>query len=218
MVRLIQVLPTIIGSIFDSTSGVVDSIILKCVALVLLLLGLLKFAQDAPKLFKDMFTVGGDMLKGMDFSANPKKHIESNKYGMAAMTGLAGGAAGFLGGMRNAYTQSKANHNAGTNDVQFKDYLRGGMGGLRGAVTGAVNGAKNANEHLTIDDFKKSAIRDSEYARKEYNNGNYFENVGRKIQEINADGSMNDKDKRRAYGRAIIDPYAKKGEKTSEKD
>ena len=90
IVYLCQMVPVFIRAIFASASTTGTSLE-KAFATVMLILGLLKFAKDAPKLFKDLFA--GEMFAGLNFKPGVNKRLEEvplvNKA-QGAITGAAG--------------------------------------------------------------------------------------------------------------------------------
>lgn len=187
-VRLIQLIPALINSVFTSTSASGDGIIIKCIATVLLILGLLKFAQEAPELVKTMFSTGGNWMKGLNFSPSHRKHIEDNKLGMAGIGAAAGMIGGFWGGAQNA--RRTAAQRAGESEGSWGKHIGAGIfGGLRGAMTGAVHGAKNAPKELTRESMRKNQDASTIAAQESYNKGTWLEKVIRAGQDAHAEGN-----------------------------
>ena len=188
IVRLIQILPSIVNSVFTSMSGVSDSIILKCLALVLLILGLLKFAQEAPELIKTMFNTGGNWMKGLNLKPGVKKHIEDNKLGMAGIGAGAGLVGGMIGGAGNAMRTAKERAGEG-NGSWAKNFGAAAYGGIRGAVTGAVHGGKNAPTSLNKKDMGENFNAHVRAAQESYNKGTWAEKIIRAGQDKAAEGN-----------------------------
>ena len=124
---------------------------MKGIACVILILGLLKFAQDAPNLFKSIFSFGGDLLKGLNL--DPRVGMKENlgyakKAGSAVFGGLGGAIAGTARGIR----QAGQDHNAvGGQDGfgrKFHTLTAGVAGGLRGMVRGGRNGFQNSSGNM----------------------------------------------------------------------
>lgn len=118
---------------------------MKAIAAIVLIIGLLKFAQEAPELFKKLFSFGGGLLEGMDLNprgklrgdlsgaANTARGIgtAAKGFGHAVSTPFRGGAA--LGkGVAGAFQGAKAGGKEG-----------GFLGGTRGLIAGARAGAHN---------------------------------------------------------------------------
>ena len=182
-VRLIQIVPTLITAVFDSTSGSGDGIVIKCIATVLLILGLLKFAQEAPELVKTMFNSGGNLLAGMNLKPGVRKHIEDNKFGMAGIGAAAGLVGGMIGGGANAVRTAKQRN--GGNGRFGSNAGAAIYGGLRGAMTGAVHGAKNAPKDLSRKGFGEGMEASIRASQDSYNKGTWAEKIIRAGQ--NAD-------------------------------
>ena len=186
-VRLIQLIPALINSVFTSTSASGDGIIIKCIATVLLILGLLKFAQEAPELVKTMFSTGGNWMKGLNFSPKLRKHVEDNKLGMAGIGAAAGMIGGAWGGAQNA--RRTAAQRAGDGEGSWGKHIGAGIyGGLRGAMTGAVHGAKNAPKELTKESMSKNQDASTLAAQESYNKGTWMEKIIRAGQDAKAEG------------------------------
>ena len=117
----------------------------KAIACIILMIGLLKFAQEAPDLFKKIFAAGGNLFAGIDLNPHGQikrdltaagKSVQAIGAGAKAIgNGVAApfraGAAigkGAVGGVMGA----KAGAQAG-----------GFLGGARGLVAGAQAGAHN---------------------------------------------------------------------------
>lgn len=105
----------------------------KAITIVLILLGLLKFAQEAPKLFKDMF-MSGDMFKGLDFKPGIKKRIQENDLAMRGINGISSGIGGAIGRNRTARETGKG-------------VFRKTIGG---ALSGTIGGLKSTNRKLGV--------------------------------------------------------------------
>ena len=123
---------------------------MRAIACAVLIIGLLKFCQDAPELFKTLFSAGGDMLKGMnpfgaakrDLQAAGKTLTQAKDAGKAVGHALgtpfrAGAAIGK--GAAGAIAGAKAGANA-NEDQNFFNKL---VGGARGLVAGGSAGVHN---------------------------------------------------------------------------
>ena len=206
VVRLIQIVPDLIGAIFSSTSDVVDNVLLQCIAVVILILGLLKFAQEAPELIKNMFNNGGNLLDGLNLKPGVRKHIEDNKLGMKGISMGAGAVSGMIGGagnaIRAAYNRTPKDQTTGQRTLGWGKKAGAAIyGGVRGAVTGAVHGSKNTMEHLNRKDFQNQRDASATAAQESYNKGTALEKIIRAGQDVTAQGgnvidaarAMNDK-------------------------
>ena len=116
---------------------------MRAIAAIVLIVGLLKFAQEAPDLFKKLFNFGSGMFEGLDprgklrgdltAAANTARGIgnAAKGFGHAVATPFRGGAA--LGkGVAGAFQGAKAGGKEG-----------GFIGGTRGLIAGARAGAHN---------------------------------------------------------------------------
>lgn len=106
----VSLVPDVIGTMFNSVWNDETNFFIKLLVQVFVILGLLKFAQDAPQLFKEFF---GGVGKG-NFSLNPKKNAAANMlkggiYGATTGQGwgrLSGFARGAFGGAMHGYDKS----------------------------------------------------------------------------------------------------------------
>ncbi len=135
----ISLVPDVIDTLFNSAKDSSNSSFISSLALVFVILGILKFAQEAPELIKDFFGNSGRFaLK------SPAKQLSENKLAMAGL-GMAGGAVsgyvknfgkgsaiagGFSAGIRGARAGYKSNS----------------FSSLRSNVSGAVDRAIQARE------------------------------------------------------------------------
>ncbi len=161
IVKLCSMVPTFISAVLDSNNGIKGGIMIKALATVCLILGLLKFAKDAPQLFKTIFASGGGLFAGLDWKPGMKRRVAENEYAMKGMglaTGLATGAAGaaIMAG-RNAYRSTDIE---GGLD-RAKGWGKAGLAGIRalgrGAINGAKGGLKNAPTELSGKAFVNAA-------------------------------------------------------------
>ena len=128
---------------------------MKAIACVVLMIGMLNFAQQAPELFKKLFSFGGDLLKGVNL--NPKGQLKNDlkpaigavqKVGSTVAGGLGGFAAGAARGARNARADYEAN--GGTSKVGGGVHTAFASvgGGVRGLVRGSKNGFQNSSGNM----------------------------------------------------------------------
>ena len=95
IVKLCTLVPEFVEIIFkDSMTGVKGDFLVKAITMVVLILGLLKFAKEAPELFKSLFDNGGGLFKGLNFKPGVKGRIESNEYAMKGMSAVTGARSG----------------------------------------------------------------------------------------------------------------------------
>lgn len=138
---------------------------MRAIACVVLILGLLKFCQEAPDLFKKLFSAGGDLLKGMSptlgnalpsYMAKPAQQAVDRVRGAA--TGAAGGAwEGLVNGTgvrAGAKLGAAAGRKAGGN--QFNAQRQGVYKTYGGKGTAGMFGGQKHHEVKT-DAMKKNA-------------------------------------------------------------
>ena len=116
---------------------------MHAIACVILMIGLLKFAQDAPDLLKTLFSNGSSLLKGMNL--NPKGQLKNDIAG-AAKTAVGAGklGAGIGKGAIGAYAGAKTGFKTGKgSETGLGGFLHGMAGGARGMVAGGSAGVHN---------------------------------------------------------------------------
>lgn len=159
ILELIILIPIFIQILMEANDALTG--IAKGLATVALILGMLKFAKDAPELFKTLFSNGGNLLSGLNFKPGARKRIEDNTY---AMKGIGAGL-GAVGGAANRfaaqYKQSMhdSNQNAGNNDKISRRLKALGSAALatpRGIVSGGRNGFKNSSDSLRLNGIKQN--------------------------------------------------------------
>lgn len=175
IVKLCTMVPEFVNIIFgDSMSGVDSNFLVRAFTMVVLILGLLKFAKEAPELFKALFDNGGGLFKGLNFKPGVKGRIESNEYAMKGMSMATGAALGATAGGFQRYRQAMYDKDG----KKFKN-ANGGLGVLtaftaapRGLISGARSGLKNNASSLK--DLKRtgsSAIADAHASEENAFNG-----------------------------------------------
>lgn len=135
----VSLVPSVLDTLWNELGsiGQGSNWVVKALSSVIVILGILKFAQDAPGLFKEFF--GG--MGGGNFSLrSPAKQLKDNKLAGSAL-GMAGGAAaGFAGGFFNAGRDIKGKsgwRKAGAiTKAPFTPIANGVGGALRGAKKG----------------------------------------------------------------------------------
>lgn len=160
IVKLCTMAPMFIDAVWESGNGISGGFLTKALATVCLILGLLKFAKDAPQLFKTIFASGGGLLAGLDLKPGMKRKISENEYAMKGISmgaGLAGGLGSLYTRGRRAYreVEVQGNNNRGS-------ALAYGIGsaikGLpRALITGAKAGFKNTPTELSAKNLANSA-------------------------------------------------------------
>ncbi len=148
IVKLCTMVPEFIDAVWNSGSEIPGGFLTKALATVCLILGLLKFAKDAPQLFKTIFASGGGLFAGLDWKPGMKRRVSENEYAMKGLGGAVGLAAGGVGAAvmagRKAYNDNAPEGDVGTGKA-WAAALGSGIRGLgHGAISGARNGFKNA--------------------------------------------------------------------------
>lgn len=148
IVKLCTMVPMFIDAVWNSGDGITGGFLTKALATVCLILGLLKFAKDAPQLFKTIFASGGGLFAGLDWKPGMKRRVSENEYAMKGLGGAVGLAAGGLGAgvmaFRNAYKNGGAEGDVGADSSLIRGLGAGLRGFGHGAFSGARNGLKNA--------------------------------------------------------------------------
>lgn len=143
IVKLCTMVPMFIDAVWNSGDGITGGFLTKALATVCLILGLLKFAKDAPQLFKTIFASGGGLFAGLDWKPGMKRRVSENEYAMKGIGGAVGLAAGGVGAgvmaFRKGYKEAGAEGDVGTGSA----LIRGLGSGLRGFGHGAISGARN---------------------------------------------------------------------------
>lgn len=161
VIQLCMMVPTIIASLFDAINALNGSnggttLLVRIIATVALLLGLLKFAKDAPALFKAIFSTGGTMFEGLNLKPGVRKRVEENEY---AMKGISAGAniAGRNRALYNRYKQQAQKD--GKNS--FSSRMAGLGGVLRNSgktIRGAAKDGMGENSAKTFKDLKNQKL------------------------------------------------------------
>lgn len=201
IIALIQQVPTFIEIIFAANNSAGDGLT-KCIATVCLILGMLQFAKDAPDLFKTLFSNGGNLFSGLNFSPKIRSHVESNPYAMKAIgmgTGMAGGVAGAIGKRFKESYDAGGGKYTGTSNV-----LKSGLAALtavpRGIVSGARNGFKNSPTKLTGKGTMEGALGGLNAAQSSLDNRS-FSDTRDNIK--NALHAANDPNSGKSFGEAV---------------
>ena len=99
----ITLVPTVLSNMWADMSQ--DNVVLAMLANVVIILGILKFAQEAPKLFKDVFGGSGDVSLGIGSKVKDNKALSKGTglvrggvYGATTGEGFGGRVSGFFGG------------------------------------------------------------------------------------------------------------------------
>ncbi len=190
--KLCTLVPQFIDVIFKSDDMVNAGFILKGITAVVLILGLLKFAKEAPELFKSIMDNGGNLFKGINFKPGARKRIEDNEYAMRGISvgaGLAGGAAGAVvkrweqGGVNDDGTARK-------NMLPFRA-MAALTAAPRGVISGARSGWQTNMKKLNKESLKNTAaagVAEAQAAEQRAYEGNLhsaLRNTHREIQSSN---------------------------------
>lgn len=151
-VEVIKMVPDFIDTIFSNSSH--DGLT-KCIATVILIIGILKFCQIAPELFKEIFSAGNNLFKGLNLSPKIRSHIEDNKAAMKgynAITSAGGGLAVNLAkGAKRSWETTE-----GMGDSKGARFGRTALAGLsaiaaapRGVISGAAQGLQSDNNKIS---------------------------------------------------------------------
>ncbi|MDE5630919.1 MAG: hypothetical protein K2I70_04895, partial [Bacilli bacterium] len=140
--------PMFIDAVWNSGDGITGGFLTKALATVCLILGLLKFAKDAPQLFKTIFASGGGLFAGLDWKPGMKRRVSENEYAMKGIGGAVGLAAGGVGAgvmaFRKGYKDANPKGDVGTGKALALGLASGLRGFGHGAFAGAKNGLKNS--------------------------------------------------------------------------
>lgn len=151
IVKLCTLVPEFVEIIFsDSMQDVNGGILLKSITIVILILGLLKFAKEAPELFKSIMDNGGGMFKNLDLKPGAKRRIESNDYAMKGISTIGGGAVGVAANVAKRYNLAKENGKSNA--------VTRAIAALSAAPRGLISGGKSGwdNSSKTFKDMKKT--------------------------------------------------------------
>ncbi len=122
----ISLVPDVMSTLWNSSTTGDGNFFIKALATVFVILGILKFAQDAPALFKEFFGDAGSFKL-----RSPGKQLSENKLAMGGL-GMAGGLASTA--VKN-YNHAKENGGS-TKHALASAIAGGGSGALRGARAG----------------------------------------------------------------------------------
>lgn len=152
----ISLVPDVLDTLFKSTTSGDGNFFVKALSMVFVILGILKFAGDAPALFKEFFGSSGAFAL-----RSPLKQLSDNKLAMGGM-GAIGGAVST--GVKN-YNHAKKEGKSGWGSA----IAGAGSGMVRGARAGAKSkdlSELRTNTSAAVD--RALAARDARKARSEY--------------------------------------------------
>lgn len=156
----ISLVPDVISTMWTSTTTGDGNFFIKTLAIVFVILGILKFAQDAPALFKEFFGDAGTFKL-----RSPKQQLTDNKL---AMGGL-GMATGGIMGMAGNYYKSTHDENGNKIEGSTREGIASAAGGLiGGARRGAVHGSK-AKDWESFKSEMNTSKAETDYARYKHN-------------------------------------------------
>ena len=177
---------------------------MKAIAAIVLMVGMLKFAMDAPELLKKLFSFGGGLLDGLNLNPRGQLRGDLQSAGKAIQSGAnlvatpfrsaATIGKGAAGAVRGAISGAKA----GGSTEDFAGVRRGIAGGARGLVSGARAGANNQGFRGTMDAAENAgtyAGRISHSNSESYGNAQkaYHTTIG-SIMDVNKVGIDKQKD------------------------
>lgn len=198
IVKLCTLVPEFVEIIFkDSMTGVKGDFLVKAITMVVLILGLLKFAKEAPELFKSLFDNGGGLFKGLNFKPGVKGRIESNEYAMKGMSAVTGAALGAFGNFAQRYRQAQFDKDGNRLENSHKTFsaLTALTAAPRGLITGARSGLKNSSSTLKgLKDTGYSAIADAHTSEENAFNRDFRTAVRQTYRDNRDDGRTNAED------------------------
>ena len=203
IVKLCTLVPEFVEIIFkDPITGVKGDPFVKAITMVVLILGLLKFAKEAPELFKSLFDNGGGLFKGLNFKPGVKGRIESNEYAMKGMSAVTGAALGTVGNFAQRYRQAQFDKDGNEFKNSHKTFsaLTALTAAPRGLITGARSGLKNSSSTLKgLKDTGYSAIADAHTSEENAFNRDFRTAVRQTYRDNRDDGRTNAEDAIRSY-------------------
>lgn len=198
IVKLCTLVPEFVEIIFkDPMTGVKGDFFVKAITMVVLILGLLKFAKEAPELFKSLFDNGGGLFKGLNFKPGVKGRIESNEYAMKGMSAVTGAALGTAGNVVQRYRQAQFDKDGNILENSHKTFsaLTALTAAPRGLITGARSGLKNSSSTLKgLKDTGYSAIADAHTSEENAFNRDFRTAVRQTYRDNRDDGRTNAED------------------------
>lgn len=198
IVKLCVLVPEFVEIIFkDPMTGVKGDFFVKAITMVVLILGLLKFAKEAPELFKSLFDNGGGLFKGLNFKPGVKGRIESNEYAMKGMSAVTGAALGTFGNAVQRYRQAQFDKDGNRLENSHKSLslLTALTAAPRGLITGARSGLKNSSSTLKgLKNTGYSAIADAHTSEENAFNRDFRTAIRQTYRDNRDDGRTNAED------------------------
>ena len=154
----VSLVPDVMSTLLDSTNSTSGgNFLVRALASVFVILGILKFAGQAPDLFKQFFSGSGNFaLK------SPLKQIGENKLAMGGLGLTAGGLQNMAGNYYQTTRDSKGNKIKGSTGRGLVSAAGGFFGGAR---RGAEHGYKS-KDFKTFKQEMKQAKYETDAARK----------------------------------------------------
>jgi hypothetical protein len=127
---------------------------IKALSCIVLIVGLLKFAQEAPDLFKKIFSAGGDLLSGIKLDPRAGMKDMGQAIGRTG-SAISGAIGGFAGGVSRSIQNAGADYDAqghgrhGAIGRGIHVGLASITGGARGLISGGVNGIRHGADSPT---------------------------------------------------------------------
>ncbi len=151
----ISLVPDVINALFTSFEG---NFIVKSLSAVVVILGILKFAGDAPGLIKEFVGNSGN------FSIkSPRKQLQENKLAMKGFGAIAGGiGSGVVGGFRN---YKKTEGDKGAKILSAAGGVAGGI--FRGGAAGYKNGVNKSGQTISSTADNLDASREKHKALRQ---------------------------------------------------
>lgn len=153
----ISLVPDVFDSLFAGLTGWWGT---KALSMVVVILGILMFAQQAPELFKEFF---GGMGGGNFALKSPRKQFMDNKYAVKG-TGAVAGAIG-TGAVAVARNWKKTSGGVGAKLLSVAGGLAGGI--IKGGATGYKNGVDKTVETISTTADQLEVNRDKHKAIRE---------------------------------------------------
>lgn len=172
----ISLVPNVIHTLFSSfEGGGITGALVNSFACVIVILGILKFAQDAPGLFKEFFGGSGSFaLK------SPSKQLSENKLGGSALGFVGGGLSSAAG---NIWNSGKNLTNAQGFKGKAKALTKGIGSTASGTLGGAIRGAKNGYGSTGFKDLNRN-IAEAKYATDAAQSEGFQNTLKHKAQKI----------------------------------
>lgn len=146
----VSLAPNVLDTLFKGISSSGSGTFIKVLVLVFVILGILKFAQDAPGLIKEFFGSSGSFaLK------SPKKQLQENKLATGLIGGVAGGTAAMTSmWAKNWHNAKPENYESLSGKDKFKARASQVGSAIAGAGSGFARGVRAGSKSTSYKDFK----------------------------------------------------------------